>query len=69
MSQLQTRIPTDTWVAATWDEFMQAIASTFEPAKGYHYNGQLRLEAMLTGPEHAGDHSVILVCYHSVLYN
>lgn len=60
MSQLQTRIPTDTWVAATWDEFVQAIASTSEPAKGYYYNGQMRIEAMPTGPEHAADHSIIL---------
>lgn len=60
MSQLQTRISTNTWVAVTWDEFMQAIASIREPDKGYYYNGQMRIEAMPAGPEQAGDHSVIL---------
>jgi len=26
MSQLQAKLPTDTWVNATWDEYLQAIS-------------------------------------------
>jgi hypothetical protein len=28
MSQLQAKLPTDTWVNATWDEYLQAIGDT-----------------------------------------
>lgn len=25
MSELKTKLPTDTWVVATWDEYIEAI--------------------------------------------
>ena len=45
MSNLQTRLPTDQWVTASWDEYVQAIENpAYEKAKGYYHNGQLRIE-------------------------
>jgi Uma2 family endonuclease len=60
MSQLQTKLPTDTWVTATWDEYIQAIeAPAYAKAKGYYYNGQMRIEAMGVGSDHASDNGII----------
>lgn len=56
MTQLQTRQPTNTWVTATWDDYIQIIESlTCETAKCYYYNGQLRIEMSPVGPNHAYD--------------
>lgn len=60
MSKLQTKLPTDTWVNATWDEYIQAIEDpAYAKAKGYYYNGQMRIEAMGVGPDHASDNGII----------
>jgi Uma2 family endonuclease len=60
MSKLQTKLPTDTWVTATWDEYIQAIEDpAYAKAKGYYYNGQMRIEAMGVGPDHASDNGII----------
>jgi Uma2 family endonuclease len=60
MSELQTKLPTDTWVVATWDEYMQAIEDpAYEKAKGYYYNGQLRIEMTPLGHDHACDNTII----------
>jgi hypothetical protein len=51
MSELQTKLPTDTWVVATWDEYIQTIENpAYEKAKGYYHNGQMRIE--ITPLEH-----------------
>lgn len=61
MSELQTKLPTDTWVVATWDEYIQAIASpAYEKAKGYYHNGRLRIEMSPVGSDHASDHTIII---------
>lgn len=61
MSELQTKLPTDTWVVATWDEYMQAIEDpACEKAKGYYHNGQLRIEMPPVGSDHASDHTIVL---------
>ena len=60
MSKLQTKLPTDTWVTATWDEYIRAIEDpAYAKAKGYYYNGQMRIEAMGVGPDHASDNHII----------
>lgn len=60
MSQLQTKLPTNTWVTATWDEYIQTIESpAYTKAKGYYYNGQMRLETVGVGPDHASDNGII----------
>jgi beta-xylosidase len=38
MAQSPIKLPTDTWVAATWDEYIQAIEDpNYVKAKGYYY--------------------------------
>lgn len=45
MKDAQIQLQTDTWVNATWEEYIQAIANpALEKAKGYDHNGQLRIE-------------------------
>ncbi|MGI2905186.1 Uma2 family endonuclease [Tolypothrix sp. VBCCA 56010] len=62
MSNLQTKIPTDTWVAATWDEYIQEIENPArEKAKGYYYNAKMRIEMPPIGNDHASDHTIIIV--------
>lgn len=50
----------DTWVNATWDEF---IANIENPAchngKGYYLEGRYRIEMTPIGNEHSQDHSII----------
>jgi Uma2 family endonuclease len=61
MNQLQTKPPTDTWVAATWDEYIQIIEKPeYEKAKGYYHNGQMRIEMPPVGNDHASDHTIII---------
>ncbi|BAZ51383.1 hypothetical protein NIES4103_40320 [Nostoc sp. NIES-4103] len=61
MSEIQTQLPTDTWVAVTWDEYIQVIENpAYEKAKGYYHNKQMRIEMPPVGNDHASDHTVIL---------
>ena len=61
MSHLQTKPATDTWVAATWDEYIQVIEKPeYEKAKGYYHNGQMRIEMPPVGNDHASDHTIII---------
>lgn len=58
MANLQTKIPTDTWIPATWDEYIQEIENPArEKAKGYYYNGKMRIEMPPIGNDHASDHT------------
>jgi len=59
MNKLQPLLPTDTWVTASWDEYIQAIA-TESKAKGYYYDGKLRIEMSPVGNDHASDHTIIM---------
>ncbi len=43
MNNLQTKLPIDVWVTATWDEYIQTVQKQ-EKAKCYYYNEQLRIE-------------------------
>jgi Uma2 family endonuclease len=57
---LQTQRPTDTWVPATWAEYLHAVEDpACEKAKGYYYNGKMRLEMPPVGNDHACDHSIV----------
>ncbi|MHC5764591.1 MAG: Uma2 family endonuclease [Nostoc sp.] len=61
MSELQTQLATDTWITATWDEYIQIIENPdYEKAKGYYHNGQMRIEMPPIGNDHASDHAIIL---------
>lgn len=60
MSNLQTRLPTDVWVGAAWDEYLQTIENpAFEQAKGYYYKGHMRVEMSPVGHDHAADNSMV----------
>ena len=59
---IQTKIPTDTWVTASWDEYIQIIENpAYEKAKGYYYNGRMRIEMSALGNEHSLDHALIIL--------
>ncbi|MEH2170139.1 MAG: Uma2 family endonuclease [Nostoc sp.] len=61
MSELQTQLATDTWITATWDEYIQIIENpAYEKAKSYYHNGQMRIEMPPIGNDHASDHAIIL---------
>lgn len=58
MSQLQAKLPTDTWVTASWEEYLKAIGDPAdEKAKGYYFNGRMRLEVPPPGNPHSHDRS------------
>ncbi len=62
MTTLQTKLPTDTWVVATWDEFIQTSEDpAYKKAKCYYRNRQMRIETMGVGPNHAKDHGIIFL--------
>ena len=51
---------TDTWISATWNEYLENIENPiYEKAKGYYYNGEYRIEMTPIGNDHALDHSII----------
>lgn len=60
MKDLQTPIPTDTWVTATWDEYIQLASNPiYDKAKCYYHQGQLRIEMPPVGHDHSSDNTVI----------
>ena len=54
MNNLQTKLPTDVWVTATWDEYIQTLREQ-EETKCYYHNGQLRIEMAPQGYDHSYD--------------
>jgi len=59
---LKTKLPTDTWVRATWDEYIQEIADpAYQKAKCYYHNIKWRIEMSPVGSDRAWDHTVIIV--------
>ena len=60
MSTIQTKIPLDTWIRATWEEYLQATENPdYTKAKFYYNNGKLRIEMSPLGNDHASDHALI----------
>ncbi|MEI2582894.1 Uma2 family endonuclease [Scytonema sp. PRP1] len=65
MSNLQTKLPTDAWVAASWNEYLQLIENpAYEKAKSYYYNGKMRIEMAPVGNDHSRDHSIVIYAVH-----
>ncbi|MEB3342584.1 hypothetical protein [Okeania sp.] len=59
MKKTQIQIPTDTWITATWQEYIQTIDDpSYEKAKSYYHNGQFRIE-MPPANKQSKDHIVI----------
>ena len=60
--KLRLKIPTDTWVTASWDDYVNATAnSDYQKAKCYYYSGQLRIEMPPVGANHADDNNIVAV--------
>jgi len=52
---------TDTWVKASWQEYLQAIAQvTPQKAKSYYHQGSYKQEMTPLGFDHAGDHYIVI---------
>ncbi|WP_088243333.1 Uma2 family endonuclease [Calothrix rhizosoleniae] len=61
MQELHTKILTDAWVTASWDEYIQVIENpAYAKAKGYYQDGRMRIEMPPVGNDHASDHTVII---------
>jgi Uma2 family endonuclease len=57
---MQTILPTDAWVTASWHEFMEVAARpALAKAKGYYYSGKMLIETMGTGYDHSCDNGII----------
>jgi Uma2 family endonuclease len=49
------------WIAAPWELYLQAVASpAYEHAKGYYYQGHMRVETLPVSFDHGKDHVVII---------
>ena len=54
------KVTTDTWVAASWYEFIQIIENpAYQKAKGYYYNGKMKIETMPVGCDRASQHGIM----------
>lgn len=61
MSIIKTKLPTDTWVIATWEEFLQMVSDpAYKKAKCYYRDRRMRIETMSVGPDHSRDNAIIL---------
>ncbi len=61
MTLLQTQTPLNTWIVASWEEFVAiADAPASAKLKSYYYQGRMRFEPMSTGSDHSNDHALIL---------
>jgi Uma2 family endonuclease len=62
MITVTTKLPTDTWVVATWEEFIKMTEDpAYKKAKCYYRNGQMRIETMSVWPNHARDNGIIFL--------
>ena len=67
MSTTLTKIPTDSWIIATWKEYLQATENPdYTKAKFYYNNGRIRIEMSPLGRDHASAHYTI--SYATYLY-
>ncbi|HEY9662531.1 MAG TPA: Uma2 family endonuclease [Allocoleopsis sp.] len=61
MSNLQTKPHVNTWITASWDEYVHTLAQPrYERAKGYYYKGHMRIEMPPVSFDHGSDHVVII---------
>jgi len=65
MSKILAKIPTDTWINATWNEYLQETENPDRiKAKFYYHNKKLKIEMSPLGHDHACDHSIISHAIH-----
>jgi Uma2 family endonuclease len=55
-----TKLTTDTWIAATWDEYLSQVNDpSYAKAKYYYHDRHMRLETMPVSSNHALDNGII----------
>jgi Uma2 family endonuclease len=60
MSDVTTILQTDTWVKASWDKYLSQVEqSGYEKAKGYYFDGWMRIEMLPVGFDHSTDHGLL----------
>ena len=61
MIELQTQLPTDTWIYTSWVDYEQLINNLLnEKTKSYYYKGYMRLEMAPVSFDHGKDHVVMI---------
>jgi Uma2 family endonuclease len=61
MTNLITKLCIDSWVLATWDEYIQQLDDLIDQqAKGYYYQGHMRIEMSPVSFDHGQDHVIII---------
>ena len=61
MQNSLTQLPTDIWIAATWDEYIALIENPdCEKARGYYDHGRMLVETMPIGYDHSCDNTIII---------
>ena len=72
MTSTSSQPAVETWVSATWEEYLQVL-DTLEQTdiKSYYHQGKMRLEMAPLGSDHACDHAVIIIAVglYAVLKN
>ncbi|MEM7796593.1 MAG: Uma2 family endonuclease [Cyanobacteria bacterium P01_C01_bin.118] len=62
MSLLHPPVSTDVWTPILWDDFIQLIEQPdHRHHRAYYHNGQMRIETMPTGSDHAREHAILLL--------
>lgn len=62
MNTIQTKPPLDTWITATWEEYITAVENVeLEKTKSYYHNEEFRIEMTPVGPDHAYDNGIIVI--------
>jgi len=62
MTNLQVKIPTDTWVSATLDEYIHIIENPiYAKAKSYYYLEKFRIEMSPVSYDHAKDNTLLAI--------
>ncbi|MDJ1170373.1 Uma2 family endonuclease [Roseofilum sp. BLCC_M154] len=57
---LEPALPTNTWIATSWEDYLQMIAEpTLAKAKGYYHQNHMRIEMSPVGHDHAADNALI----------
>jgi hypothetical protein len=60
MGKVQTPLPTNTWIGASWEDYLQTLAAPeLAKAKGYYHKGHMRVEMSPVGHDHAADNSMV----------
>ena len=64
MTTLQVKLRTDSWVLATWDEYINQLNDPiYQQAKGYYYKEQMRIEMSPVSFDHANESDLAKIQY------